>query len=203
MKKQMLMLMVLALVLPLAAFADNTETFTSTGGSLTGDSSGITLTGALLTDVTLPGGSTISGADLGSVTFTTGVLGNADVTSGGNILAGGTITVTGNGTDGVTNGTLFMGSFQAANWTLTTLPDGTHQYTYSAGVNGTDGNSNTATGQMTFNFNTGTAYFEGIATSGQSSSTYTSLAVPEPGEMSLLGAGMIGLLGAIRRKMKA
>ena len=34
MKKQMLMLMVLALVLPLAAFADNTETFTSTGGSL-------------------------------------------------------------------------------------------------------------------------------------------------------------------------
>ena len=137
------------------------------------------------------------------MTFTTGVLGNANVTSGGNILAGGTITVTGNGTDGVTNGTLFMGSFQASNWTLTTLPDGTHQYTYSAGVNGTDGNSNTAIGQMTFNFNTGTAYFEGIATSGQSSSTYTSLAVPEPGEMSLLGAGMIGLLGAIRRKMKA
>lgn len=203
MKKQMLMLIVLALVLPLAAFADNTEAFTSTGGSLSGNDKGMTLTGALLTDVTLPGGAATTGADLGSVTLTTGVLGNADVTSGGNILAGGSITVTGNGTDGGPTGTLFTGSFQAANWTLTTLPDGTHQYTYSAGVNGTDGNGNTATGQMTFNFNTDTAYFEGIATSGQSSSTYTSLAVPEPGEMSLLGAGMVGLLGAIRRKVKA
>jgi len=203
MKKQMLMITILALVLPLAAFADNTETFTTTGGSLSGNDQGMTLTGALLTDVTLPGGTTITGADLGTVTLTTGVLGNANVTTGGNILAGGSITVTGGGIDGVPSGTLFMGSFQAANWTLTALPDGTHQYTYSAGVNGTDGNGNTAVGQMTFNFNTGTAFFEGLSTSGQSSSTVTSLAVPEPGEMSLLGAGMVGLLGAIRRKMKA
>ncbi len=202
MKTRVFLLITLALAVPLAAMAD-TETFASTGGSLSGNDKGMTLTGAVLTDVSLPGGGLITGADLGSLTITTGILGNANVTDGGNILAGGSITVTGNGADGVPNGTLFTGTFQASNWTLTTLPDGTHQYSYIAGVNGTDGNGDTATGQMTFNFNTGSAFFEGIATSGQSSSTSTVLAVPEPGEMSLLGVGMLGLLGAIRRKMKA
>ena len=111
MKKKMLLLVVLAITLPLAAFADDVS-FTSDGGTFTGTSFGYVLTSATLTQISGLAGSTYSGSDLGTVSFSTAKLGSiSNVIVGGPIMAGGGITITGNGSDGLAAGTLFTGTF--------------------------------------------------------------------------------------------
>jgi hypothetical protein len=206
MKNKLFLLAVFALALPLAAFADNSLTFTTSGGILTGTSNGFTLTGDQLTEVSGLGYGTITGADLGSLTFTTSGLADlpglnyaGNVIIGSPIAPGGIVTITGNGTDPAVSGLLFTGSFdQGASWTEVSQGN----YTLTGIVTGTTGTGNSATGQFSFLINTApSAGFYG-SNSGASSST-TTLAVPEPGELSLLGTGMLGLMGAIRRKLKA
>ncbi len=205
MKKKLLLLAVLALSLPLAAFADNTLTFTADGGSLTATSDGFTLTGEQLTSISGLGSGTVTGTDLGSVTFTTNELANlpghnydGNVVTGSPISPGGTFTITGNGNDPAANGTLFTGTFDQAIWTLVSPG----AYTLTATVDGTTGTGNSATGQFSLSVDTisPAPYYNGF-NAGPPSST-TTLAVPEPSELSMLGTGILGLMGAFWRKLK-
>lgn len=206
MRSKLFLLVVLTLALPLAAFADNSETINFGGGTLTGSSFGESLTGSQLTSVEMGGGPLAT--DPGTVTFSTyhngpfGPIVTGNVIVGTGFLPGGTITVVGNSSDPDLNGVLFTGMFnQGGTWTYVTQPDGTHLYTLTGTVTGSTGGGNSAAGTLSFSINTGTRLFTGVS-SGPSSGTL-SLAVPEPGELSLLGTGFIGLMGAIRRKMKA
>lgn len=205
--KQIVWLLLLALALPVAGFADSID-FSNSGGTLSGSNSGLSLTGSTLIAINGPPLGLITG-DFGSVTFSTGTLSTGSLQNGGTFAAGGSFVITGNGTDGIPNGVIFNGTFSGPlTWTLITLSNGTHNYTLTGELTGTWFNGQIvdgATVQLTVN--TGKGFFNGSTTisSGDtniSGNGLREIVTPEPASITLLGTGFIGLAGILRRKFK-
>jgi hypothetical protein len=199
---KVLLLTALVLALPFAAFAGSSVDFTNGGGTLSGTNSGLTLTGSTLIAANGLSGGLITGSNLGTVSFSTGMLSSGTLQMGGAFAAGGAFSITGNGTGGIPNGVIFNGSFTGpVTWTLITLGNGTHNYTLTGSLTGTwyaGGTINGATVQLTIN--TGRGFFNGQTTVSSGDTNFTT--VPEPGTLSLLGTGLIAVGGIVRRKLQ-
>jgi hypothetical protein len=190
--RRVLLLALLALALPMMAWGSSSIDISNAGGTITGNSAGLSLSGSILFKY-----GSIVGSNLGSVSFTTGAVVSGDLKMGTTVFApGGTFMITGNGTNGVPNGTIFMGTFTSAEWDLTTLADGSHVYTLKGGLVDSSGR---VAGTAQLSVNTGKAFFSG---SVDLSSGDTTLSVPEPGTLGLLGTGLVGIAGVMRRKFR-
>jgi len=200
--KRMVLMALLAMALPLAAFAGSVD-FTNSSGVLSGSAAGLTLSTSELIAVNGLNGLGLVTGGLGNLSFSTGMLSSGSMQMGGTFASGGTFIITGNGTDGIPSGTIFKGSFTGpVTWTLVTLGNSTHNYELNGQISGTWFNGSTvygATVQLTIN--TGKGFFGGSTNISSGDTNITT--VPEPGTLGLLGTGLLGLAGVLHRKLKA
>lgn len=191
-------------------FTNNDGTLTSsdtTSGTLM--LSGSTLTGISGLTPYIPNASVTPPASLGSFGFTTGAM-----NAGGNILVGATFGAGGTISFTYTNGVVFNGSFVvgatpgvAAQWTLIA----NNTWTFSGTVDGTltvPGYQPTMIMGATIQLTTfgeapsasGTGYtFQDSGGTSNFGKEPALTPVPEPGTLSLLGTGLVGLGIFIRR----
>ena len=203
---RMVALVLLALTLPAAAWADAIS-LGNQFGSVSISNSGIVSKGSELQSFNGIVGS--KGHSLGSVSFTTGALKSGTIAGGGTFSsARSTFVVIGNGHRGVPKGVIFSGRFVfPITWTLTSQP-GNGQLTFqlSGLIEGMLYSGNTVSGSTTQNIYTTAGQLSrgiGHISGGHTGASEGIILTPEPGTLSLLGSGLVGVAGMFRRKRVA
>lgn len=198
--RRVLVLALLALALPMAAWADGID-LVNKFGTISISAGGITSTGSQLKQfngiVAAPGHS------LGSVSFSTGALIGGSIQTGGTFSdVGSSFVVTGKGPQVPHKGTIFSGAFVGpVSWTLVSQSGQSLTYTLSGAIQGTLWNGRFVTGTTTQTITSTNGQLTlGI---GHIRVGNTSILTPEPGTLGLLGTGLVAIAGMLRRKFVA
>jgi len=197
--RRVVVLALLALALPMAAWADGIV-LTNQFGSISVSAAGIVSKQSQLTSfngIVAP-----AGHSLGSVSFSTGALVSGSIAAGGTFSAtGSSFVVIGKGNYGEPKGTIFSGSFTSPiTWTLTSPPGQKNlTYTLSGAIQGMLYNGRMVSGTTSQNIYT----VQGQLTQGVGHIKVgtTNITAPEPGTLGLLGTGLLGIAGMFRRKL--
>jgi PEP-CTERM motif-containing protein len=195
--RRVLVLALLALALPMAAWADGI-TLTNQFGTISMSTSGITSKGSELTSFN--GIQAPPGHSLGTVSYSTGALISGSVAAGGEFSsAGSTFDVVGKGNYGEPKGAIFTGGFTGdIQWTLVSSVGQKLVYTLTGDLSGQLYNGVNVTGTTTQTITTHPGQLnQGI---GHITLGTTQLTTPEPGTLGLLGTGLLGIAGMFRRK---
>jgi hypothetical protein len=146
----------------------------------------------------------------GTVAFTTGSLISGSLSGTGpgvvaTLNGGGSFVIMGNGTAGLPTGVIFSGTFSGpVEWSAFPGASGNGSvfYVLSGAISGTWYNGTTVNGATTqITFDAGKDGFMGSIAAGSGNTVITT--VPEPGTLGLLGTGLVGLAGIVRKKLKA
>ncbi len=216
MRRVVVVLALLALALPMAAWADIITTnefgtiaitaMTGTNGNGTIGASTISSHGSQLMQWNNVLGST--GHALGYVSYTTGTLASGTIAGGGMFNGGGSFLITGVGAwasalTGSACGSgcsLFTGGFNGpVTWTLVNTIKSEVYYTLSGAIQGTLYTGRLVNGTTVQNIYTAKGQLlNGI---GHISMGGTTIVTPEPGTLGLLGTGLVAVAGMFRRKL--
>lgn len=199
--RRVLLLALLALGLPIAASAD--IIITNQFGSVSVSTAGITSVGSQLTSFA----GITTGTSMGHVNFQTGSLASGSLSTGGTFNGGGYFNVVGVGVwtqslAGSPHGpvTLFAGSFSGpVTLTLTSPPGANLTWSLSGNITGTLWDGRTVSGTTTQTLYSTNAQW--TAGRGHIQVGTSNLTIPEPGTLSLLGTGLVGIAGMFRRKL--
>jgi len=198
--RRVLVLALLALALPMAAWADGIDIVNKLG-TISISAAGITSTGSQLKQFN--GVVAATGHSLGTVSFSTGALLSGSIQTGGTFSdIGSSFVITGKGPQVPHKGTIFSGAFVGpVSWTLVSQNGQTLTYELSGTIQGTLWNGRFVTGTTTQTI---------ISTNGQLRLGIGHIRVgnshfltPEPGTLGLLGTGLVAIAGMLRRKFAA
>jgi hypothetical protein len=198
--RRVLVLALLALALPMAAWADGID-LVNKFGTISISAGGITSTGSQLKQFN--GVVAAPGHSLGSVSFSTGALIGGSIQTGGTFSdVGSSFVVTGKGPQVPHKGTIFSGAFVGpVSWTLVSQSGQSLTYSLSGAIQGTLWNGRFVTGTTTQTITSTNGQLTlGI---GHIRVGNTSILTPEPGTLGLLGTGLVAIAGMLRRKFVA